>query len=301
MYVSDNLIKKFSNEISEVSEDKYRDFPKERKFIKSLLDTLDDIYISAGRSRLWTKTKYYDRSPEVGYYCVDTGDLEKMEFADLLFVIHHFEDTQLKETRVSISQSKYAEEDINGKFNACWDIRLDQYHLLEELPPFTPTSPNINKWFFLSPDNNSFSTYSFASNSWLPFFDSTEAMRRKISYSSQCIGSEDYDRNDTKVSGFDSIMGFLRLLVRGKRGETLSDNPMLAKFFKKVFKKSGSFYRSSSPNVISDGGEPEGKPVESAEGGSGFGIIQITVSRGKQQYFEDEGPPVFFDFENQSQ
>lgn len=299
MDVPDTLVERFSDEISEVSEDEFRDFPKERKFIKSLLETLDDIYITEGNSRLWTKTKYYDRSPEVGYYCEDTDDLERMEFADLLFVIHHLEDTQLDETRVSISQSKYAGEDDNGKFDACWDIRLDQYHLLEELPPFTLTSPDLSKCYWLNPDNNSFSTYSFASDSWLPFFDSTEAMRRHMTYGGQCSGSEDYDRDGTKVSGYNSAMGFLRLLVRGQRGEPLSDNPVAAKFFQHVFEESDSFGRSSSPNVISDGGEPEGEPVEPAEGGNGFGIIQITVSRGRQSEFDEEGPPVFFDLEEQ--
>lgn len=299
MDVPDTLVESFSNEISEVSGDEFRDFGEEREFIESMLETLDDIYLSEGNSRIWTKTKYYDRSPQVGYYCKETGSLECMELSDLLFVIHHLENTQLTETRVSLTQSKYAGKDANGEFDPCWDIRLDQYHLLEELPGFTPTSPDLNKCYYINPDNHSFTTYSLASDSWLPFFDSTDSMQHHLTYGGQCSGSEDYDRAGTKISGFNSAMGFLRLLVRGQRGEPLSENPVVVKFFKHVFEESNSFGRSSSPNVISDGGEPEGELGEAPDGEDGFGIIQITVSRGRRPNFDDEGPPLFFELGEQ--
>lgn len=189
MDISNDLIDAFGQEIADTRSHRFRNFSTEGPIIKATIDVLDDICVEVdadGGQSLWTITKQMHHTPQVEFFWPARWEKTRAELADLLFLLTVYEDesgpvdrrTILSQAKHSKRENHYTKPSHQSTASVehlppppySWSISPHQYYLLENLPYFKPTKPAIDKVYHLSPTHQSFTTYSFASDFWLPSF-----------------------------------------------------------------------------------------------------------------------------------
>lgn len=293
MEISNALVEAFGREITDLRSDRFRDFLREVPFIEATVEVVDDVRVEVdarGGQSLWTITKQMYLTPRVEFFWPAKWEKTRAELADLLFLLSVYDGKghPIKQ-RTILSQAKHAQRDnhftVPGSESLStvkhllpppysWDIAPHQYYLLHKLPYFTPTQPNIDKVYNLSATHKSFTTYSFASDFWLPFFDSTNRIADRIDYSPLQTTGMEYER-DHHGGGYASIYGYLKQFARGRCGEPFERYSSIFTFYNDLFNSTVSFPGSTSGRTLPDGGAFDTPPEETNH--TPMRIIQIVI------------------------
>lgn len=303
MNISDELIEAFGNKINAVRSSEFRAFSNEIPFIERTVAVLDDIQVEVdanGGQSLWTITKQMHLTPEVEFFWPATWETTKAELADLLFLVSVYEDQSSPvEQRTILSQSKFAEQSVSAsqwrymsrrrkshRSRFSWKLTPHQYYLLEELPEFRVTKPVIDSTYRIDSDQDSLSTYSFASDSWLPFFQTTADMRTPVNYEWENQTDMAYKRQ-SHPGGALSLYGYLKQLAKTNRGLSFERYDPIYSFYRDLFGSNVTLHGTSNPTLTDGGyetsefGRPQYFDGSPSERSKPFGIIQIIIRDGK--------------------
>ncbi|MFB1066256.1 hypothetical protein [Natrinema sp. H-ect4] len=280
----------------------------EIEFINNFIPDLDGASGEDPNSDLIVAidTKSFHKTPRVKFWWPGEEKFKGCELADLLIMVTFIERNQVVERRSMLSQTKHT-YDNKYKTLRKWDPNSYQFYLLHELPKFYPAQPDLGKWYELTRNNSSFSNYSFVSDFWLPFFHSTRGMSEDyIDYDYEESGNYHYDRTDDPPSGYQSLLGYLKLFIRGRFGQKFMANDETGHFYKDLFSSNKEFDLTDSKDKLrtgkdlkADGGfngeptdpsSPEEPPAEEDNYPS-FGIVNIVVGKNSDSEMIDE--PLF--------
>ena len=288
MEISDELIEEFGKAIQPVRSAQFKSFSDEVSFIEATIAALDNIRIEVdanGGQSLWTITKQMHLTPRVEFFWPIAWEKTQAELADLLFIVSVYEDQiEPVKRRTVLSQSKFTRRPkVRYSPRFSWKIAPHQYYLLEELPAFRVVQPKLKPVYQLDSIQDSLSTYSFASDSWLPFFQTTSDMRDPVEYDRRNRTDMTYKRQ-SHPGGMLSMFGYLKEFARANRGQPIERYNSIYSFYSDLFSSNVSFRGETSGRTVPDGGyratdfgmpgyldrltSNERKP---------FGIIQIVV------------------------
>ena len=264
-------------------------FSKEEDFIDATVDTLDGFYEGSAGQALQMKAKKMHPSPKVDFDGPDWDDTanarrtakmieqKSAELADIMIVSNRFLGNTATTRRVMLSQTKFSKKSSSNPWK--WKVKMHQYHLLHELPEIKFVEPNTGECFNLEPENKSFTTYSLASDFHHGFFNTTEKMRDFMT-STQGIKTATYDPTPDAPYGFQVFYGLLKRFVLGMYGETFEVGDPVSGMIRHIYEHA-SFDRSTSSNMLSDGGYPYYEDP-------GLAIIQIDIGLDNQEPNFDE-------------
>lgn len=284
----------------------------EVEFIRKFIPDLDG---ASGKDpianlEIQISTKQFHKTPRVKFWWPGEKKFKGCELADLLLIITYKKNNQVVEMRSMLSQTKHT-YDKKYKTRKQWDPNAYQFYLLHDLPKFYSAQPDLGDWYELDRKNSSFSNYSFVSDFWLPFFHSTTGMTENhVRYSKDQTKDYHYNRTDSPPSGYQSLIGYLKLFIRGRFGQRFTTKDRIYQFYSDLFSSNKEFDLSSSQNrlpnysVQTDGGReyespnddyPEEPPREDDES-SGLGLVHIVIGKNsnldqeasKNLYFADD-------------
>jgi len=302
MDIPDDIIDLFGREISRVSSGEFKNFKKEVPFIKKTIETLDDVYVSNRTYRIWSLAKKFHSSPIVDFeleHCPDSHRASA-ELADLIFVVNYIDGNisrTVQERLTSISQSKKKVWDDSPK-GPIWEIKKHQFYLLDELPAFSVQLNAIDGDFNLTRKKQSFTTYSLVGDEWLPFFHSTSKLRRESDWSPREWNKDEiynkdgrnYDRKGKKPGGVSEMIGFLKMLIRGKRGQVFDSDDDVSRLYKRVLEESDSFDWSNTGNrPVTDGGNRAIEKIERKKASPSPNIPGVVKRLNSNPHTSDQG------------
>jgi hypothetical protein len=263
-------------------------FDGEVDVIDETVDTLDGFEDSSGGQSARFKTKKMHPSPQVDFSgpswdgssqdraAADWIDDKDAELADLMFVANRLRGDTVVSRRVMISQTKFTKE-ATRKWK--WKIRMHQFHLLDGLPEIEFVEPATGERFDIDPDNRSFTTYSFASDHYPPFFNTTEKMQEFMS-STEGVKTTTFDPTPDAPHGFQVFRGMLKRFVLGMYGERFSADDTVGKMIQHMY-DNATFDQGSSSNTLTDGGQ-------TGMNDPGTAIVQIDFGLENQEANFDE-------------
>lgn len=303
--ITDKLINDLDSDLN-VFRDKseYANFPPRSKspkgkkggeiqFISKFVPDLDGASgeDKGSNLKIGISTKSFHKTPRVKFWWPGKTRFEGCELADLLLIVTYVDNNKVVGRRSVLSQTKYTYDD-KYKTQRQWDHNPYQYYLLEELPIFYPVKPNLSEWYEIFPTNKSFSTYSFVSDFWLPFFHSTSGMASDyIPYSENRTRDYHYERTGNPPSSVQSLTGYLKMLIRGRYGESFDSTDRIGEFYQDIFSSSKAFDLSQTKNTLQSGSDiaTDGGPNENrnnpreTEVGSEFGLVHVMVKKNSEE------------------
>lgn len=295
MDISDEIREDVYDHIDQAREWELSSFDGEVDFIDEAVDTFDGFREDAAGQALEMKAKKMHPSPKVDFEGPDwdasdsarsAGDWiddKSAELADIMLVANRFTGNTVTARRVMLSQSKFSKKSHKSRWN--WNIKMHQYHLLNELPEIEFVEPDTGRRFDLEPENRSFTTYSFASDFYHSFFNTTEKMQEFMS-STEGIKSTTFNPQPDAPHGFQVFRGILKRFVLGMYGEKFDVGDPVSAMIRHMYEHA-SFDRSGSADVLSDGGYTETEDP-------GMAVIQVDIGLDNQEpnfdQLDESGP-----------
>ncbi|WP_254832854.1 hypothetical protein [Haloglomus salinum] len=285
MDLDDSLRDSIYTHIDQITQWSLSSFDREVDVIDKTVDTLDGFEDSNGGQSAKFKTKKMHPSPKVDFSGprwsgnkanADWIDRKNAELADLMFVANRLRGNTVVSRRVMISQTKFT-RGASKKWK--WKVRMHQFHLLDSLPEIEFVEPATGERFDIDPDNRSFTTYSFASDHYFPFFNTTAKMQEFMS-STQGVKSTTFDPTPDAPHGFQVFRGMLKRFVLGMYGERFSADDTVGEMIQHMY-DNATFDQGSSPNTLTDGGQTEMNDPATA-------VVQIDLGLENQEANFDE-------------
>jgi hypothetical protein len=221
-------------------------------FIDDTVDLLDTVWAGDGQQTLYVKCKKAHDSPKI----TSSALRKSIELADLLIVVNFYRNSSVFYRQGFFSQTKCLKKDRTGYITFALD--KVQFEFLNERPKFHLDYKNSDADFDLSKSAPSFLNYSLVSDVHRPFFYNPKDMEK---YIEERVNDYKFVYGKNPVLPQRLMLTVLKNTVRGRYGEDFSRGDCEYNLIDNVYSHA-KLPRSSSDNMIADGGQAEFAIVE---------------------------------------